>query len=98
MIIQITLVEPDAEADPGEKDTDEEPSGMEDLGGLPTDGMETPEETRLREQLADRKQKMKLHKEQLETAQREVIKLQVEKETKVISRPLFNVTLSLCNS
>jgi hypothetical protein len=68
------------------------------VGGLDPKGMETPEETRLREQLADRKQKLKLHKEQLEIAQREVIKLQVEKETKVISRPLFNVTLSLCNS
>ena len=71
---------------------------MEEVGGLPKDGMETPEETRLREQLADRKKKLQIHKEQLEIAQREVIKLQVEKETKVISPPVFNVTFSLCAS
>ena len=69
-----------------------------DVGGLDPAGMETPDEQRLREQLADRKQKLKLHKEQLETAQREVIKLQVEKETKVLSRPVFIVTFSRCNS
>jgi hypothetical protein len=71
---------------------------MEEVGGLPKDGMETPEETRLREQLADRKKKLQIHKEQLEIAQREVIKLQVEKATKVISPPVFNVTFSLCVS
>ena len=71
---------------------------MEEVGGLPKDGMETPEETRLREQLADRKKKLQLNKEQLEIAQREVIKLQVEKATKVISHPVFNVTFSLCVS
>ena len=71
---------------------------MEEVGGLPKDGMETPEETRLREQLADRKKKLQLNKEQLEIAQREVIKLQVEKATKVISPPVFNVTFSLCVS
>jgi hypothetical protein len=71
---------------------------MEEVGGLPKDGMETPEETRLREQLADRKKKLQIHKEQLEIAQREVIKLQVEKATKVISPPVFNVTFSICVS
>jgi hypothetical protein len=94
MNIQITLVDPDTTADPPVADADGEPSGMELVGGLPKNGMETPDETRLREQLADRKQKLKLHKEQLEIAQREVIKLQVEKETKVISRTVFNVTFS----
>jgi hypothetical protein len=34
--------------------------------------------------LADRKQELQLNKEQLETAQRDVIKLLVEKQTKVI--------------
>ena len=71
---------------------------MEEVGGLPKDGMETPEETRLREQLAERKKKLQIHKEQLEIAQRELIKLQVEKATKVISPPVFNVTFSLCVS
>ena len=71
---------------------------MEEVGGLPKDGMETPEETRLREQLAERKKKLQIHKEQLEIAQREVIKLQVEKATKVISPPVFNVTFSICVS
>ena len=99
MNIQITLIAPDAEPDPETKDSDAETSGgMEDVGGLDPAGMETPDEKRLREQLADRKQKLKLNKEQLETAQREVIKLQVEKETKVLSRPVFNVTFSRCNS
>ena len=99
MNIQITHVAADAEPDPETKDSDAETSGgMEDVGGLDPKGMETPEETRLREQLDDRRQKLKLHKEQLETAQREVIKLQVEKATKVISRPVFNGTFSLCAS
>jgi len=71
---------------------------METVGGLPLDGLETPEEGRLRERLADRKQQLQLSKEQLETAQRTVIKLQVEKETKVKSRTVFNVTFSLCVS
>ena len=98
MNIQITLVDPDTTADPPVADAHEEPSGMELVGGLPKDGMETPEETRLREQLADRKKKLQIHKEQLEIAQREVIKLQVEKATKVISPPVFNVTFSICVS
>lgn len=71
---------------------------MEEMGGLPVDGLETPDEARLRERLADRKQQLQLSKELLETAQRTVIKLQVEKETKVISRTVFNVTFSLCTS
>ena len=71
---------------------------MEEAGGLPKDGLETPEEGRLRERLADRKQQLQLNKELLESAQRTVIKLQVEKETKVKSRIVFNVTFSLCAS
>ena len=71
---------------------------METVGGLSVEGLETPDERRLRERLADRKQQLQLSKELLETAQRAVIKLQVEKETKVKSHIVFNVTFSLCAS
>jgi hypothetical protein len=64
---------------------------MEEVGGLPDDGRETAEETWLRERLAERKQKLKLNREHLETAQRDVIKLRAEKETKVISQPAFKL-------
>ena len=64
---------------------------MEEDGGLPVDGLETPDERRLRERLANRKQELQLSKELLETAQRTVIKLQVEKETKVILRTVFKL-------
>ena len=80
------------------EEEDEDPSGMEEEGGLPPDGRETPAEGRLRERLAERKQQLQLSKELLETAQRAVIKLQVEKETKVKSHIVFNVTFSLCAS
>ena len=83
----ITLVEPAAEAHPEEVNTDAEDgdaSSTEEGNPLPEDGRETAEEIRLRERLADQKQKLQLHKEQLETAQRDVIKLLVEKNTRVI--------------